>query len=514
MAGGPNGSGLPLGGDQTNFEDALNVLCGEQYIVCFSNFSSAVTSVPLNFFGSATVACTTYNPISVNDTTICEGTSATLTANGGITYNWTPGTDLSATTGATVTATPPAPGSYDYYVTGTGACGTGVDTATVTVIPALDPTITQVGPYTPTDPPVILSAVDGGGTWSSNCGACIDPITGQFDPSVAGPGTWQICYTVGTAPCILDDCIDIVIGCTLPVLDPMVDVAACDTYLLPLITGANLTGNQAYYTGPGGTGTSYSAGDIISTTITLFIFDELSPGSTCNDETSFTITIDNTPPVINCPGNLTATCDISEQPSYVDYAAFNTAGGSATDETALNTGSFVLLSEVSDGLSCPETVTRTYQISDACGHNSTCTQTITIHDLIAPVLAAAPGNITVQCVGDVPAMTNLGYTDNCDPAGVVSGVDVSDGLSCPETITRTWTYTDACGNMATTNQTITVQDTQAPIFPATPAGLAVQCSGDVPAMTNLGYTDNCDPAGTVIGSDLSDGLSCPETITR
>jgi len=50
MAGGPMGSALPVTGDQSNFEDALSVTAGDSYILYLSNFSSAITSVPLNFF--------------------------------------------------------------------------------------------------------------------------------------------------------------------------------------------------------------------------------------------------------------------------------------------------------------------------------------------------------------------------------------------------------------------------------------------------------------------------------
>ncbi len=49
---------LPVGGDLTNFEPPLPVLAGEQYIVCFSNYSSVSTGVPLDFGGTATVSCT------------------------------------------------------------------------------------------------------------------------------------------------------------------------------------------------------------------------------------------------------------------------------------------------------------------------------------------------------------------------------------------------------------------------------------------------------------------------
>lgn len=52
------GSTPPAGGAATNFEPNLNVTAGSQYLICFSNYSSAVTNVPLNFFGTASVSCT------------------------------------------------------------------------------------------------------------------------------------------------------------------------------------------------------------------------------------------------------------------------------------------------------------------------------------------------------------------------------------------------------------------------------------------------------------------------
>jgi hypothetical protein len=51
-------AGTPPGGDPTNYEPPLNVLAGQQYLICFSNWSSVTTSVPLEFGGTATVSCT------------------------------------------------------------------------------------------------------------------------------------------------------------------------------------------------------------------------------------------------------------------------------------------------------------------------------------------------------------------------------------------------------------------------------------------------------------------------
>lgn len=70
-----------------------------------------------------------------------------------------------------------------------------------------NPTISTVAPVPNYSPPITMSAIDGGGTWTASCGACIDPVTGLFDPSVAGSGTHNICYDIGTTPCDAQDCI-------------------------------------------------------------------------------------------------------------------------------------------------------------------------------------------------------------------------------------------------------------------------------------------------------------------
>jgi hypothetical protein len=48
---------IPPGGSPGNFEPPLSVLTGQQYIICFSNWSSAATAVPLDFGGTAVVGC-------------------------------------------------------------------------------------------------------------------------------------------------------------------------------------------------------------------------------------------------------------------------------------------------------------------------------------------------------------------------------------------------------------------------------------------------------------------------
>jgi gliding motility-associated-like protein len=176
--------------------------------------------------------------------------------------------------------------------------------------------------------------------------------------------------------------------------------------------------------------------------------------------------------------------------------------------------------DVSDGLSCPETITRTYSITDVCGNVVLVDQLIIVNDVTNPT-ATAPATVNVECIGDVPAWNVLDVNDEADNCTVTPAVafvgDVSDGLSCPETIVRSYSITDDCGNQIVVNQLIIVNDVTNPTGTA-PVSVVVECIGDVPAWNILDITneaDNCtvNPIVAFVG-DVSDGLSCPETITR
>jgi len=115
------------------------------------------------------------------------GTTITMTAAGALTYTWSPAAGLSATTGATVIASPTA--TTAYVVTGASAAGcTGTHTATVTV--------------TTTPPPVAVTPAAGsicsGGNVALNASASLPSMifTDSFN---AGLGLWTVDNT-GTTP--------------------------------------------------------------------------------------------------------------------------------------------------------------------------------------------------------------------------------------------------------------------------------------------------------------------------
>ncbi len=148
-----------------------------------------------------------------------------------------------------------------------------------------------------------------------------------------------------------------------------------------------------------------------------------------------------------------------------------------TDEAGSGTIVVALVSDVSDGGTCPETITRTYSITDDCGSIEVA-HIITINDTIPPI-AIIPADLTVSCPVDVPAVdlsVITGVSDNCSSDPVVAFVsETNEGTVCvDQSITRTYSITDDCGNVTMINHKIFINAT----FPSVTAGDDIEgCEG-------------------------------------
>jgi gliding motility-associated-like protein len=379
--------------------------------------------------------------------------------------------------------------------------------------------------------------------WGINFDPAIIPPSVSFTPTIVSQN-WQADPTIlsGTNPinvepivagnacyiykvtddfgCNYDTTVCITVN-PYPEINSIAEVNQCSPYTLPVITGNNLTGNQAYYTGPNGTGTQFNSGDIISASTTLYIYDISASSPLCKDQEIFDINISVANTMLTCPAPTTKNCALSVGAPFADFTSFINGGGSASWAigTSIIESSFTLLSEVTTGNSCSKTITRTYQISDNCGNNVSCSQTINVIDNIAPT-GTAPADLAVQCITAIPVANIASITDeadNCTINPIVTHVgDVSDGNTCPEIIARTYNIADNCGNNINVTQIFTINDDVLPT--GTASDLSVQCIEDVPVANINSITDEADncavnPIVTLV-SDLSDGNSCPEVITR
>ncbi|MDD2983296.1 MAG: gliding motility-associated C-terminal domain-containing protein [Crocinitomicaceae bacterium] len=148
----PAGS-LPAGANGSNFETPLNVVAGETYLLCLSNFSSTSQNVNLNFFGTANVACEPSAP----DQTICLGNAATVTiATPGLTnptFNWLVTTGVANITAGTTTVTPTVTTTYQVEV---GAPATATAPAFIDTISFVITVVTPPAPNAGIDQTVCL----------------------------------------------------------------------------------------------------------------------------------------------------------------------------------------------------------------------------------------------------------------------------------------------------------------------------------------------------------------------
>ncbi|MGB4846939.1 MAG: hypothetical protein WBP41_03425, partial [Saprospiraceae bacterium] len=173
------------------------------------------------------------------------------------------------------------------------------------------------------------------------------------------------------------------------------------------------------------------------------------------------------------------------------------------------------------GTGCPASplvITRRFTVADNVGNTATCAVTYTVIDNTASISCPAPVN--VQCASQVPAPNPASVTtsDNCGGGTTVTFVsDVINNLTCTNrfTVIRTYQSTDACGNSATCNQTITVFDNTAP-FISCPPNLTVQCASLVPANNPASVTssDNCGGGSTVtFVADVITNQTCVNRFT-
>ena len=205
IAGMADPTNLPAGASQLDFENPLTVSAGDQFILCFSNFSGATTTVPLNFFGTANVSCGT----TIGDT-ICAGDTTYIYATDGISYVWdntTPGFISSSPNGDSALVNPSITTSYPVVITFSGG-GTLNDTAEVLVI---DSTIVTAGLDTTICTNEVLTfpatAVNNGGyplsySWT--------PTTGLNVPTALNPTitvTSEITYYLTAYPTQYPQCI-------------------------------------------------------------------------------------------------------------------------------------------------------------------------------------------------------------------------------------------------------------------------------------------------------------------
>jgi hypothetical protein len=162
----------------------------------------------------------------------------------------------------------------------------------------------------------------------------------------------------------------------------------------------------------------------------------------------------------------------------------------------------VLTSSHAPGATFPKGVTTvTYTATDAAGLTATCSFTVTVVDVLRPVITGCPGNITqgtdAGLCSAVVTWTLPLASDNCGIASFVC--TYGPGMAFPKGVTVVdCLATDTSGNTAACSFTITVVDDEAPqIGGLSDLDVVLPLGADSASGLDLGIptvVDNCDTA--------------------
>lgn len=250
-----------------------------------------------------------------SDFSICAGTSDTIdvvitdTDPNPVTYTWTKDGNPLPDTTPSITVT--EGGAYTVVLDRTGCSTSATVNVVVTPIPVADApaNVAICGGYT-------LPALSPGNGYFTLANVPVN--AGEI---ITSSQTLIVRAESGTTPnCTSENTFTITITPN-PVVASPGDQIACDSYELPALVHSS----NNYYTGPNGTGTMLSEGDVITSTQLIYVYEETGGTPNCFGEESFTVTITPTP-VVDTPGDVSV-CDSYVLPALTTGNYYTGPGG-------------------------------------------------------------------------------------------------------------------------------------------------------------------------------------------
>ncbi len=377
------------------------------------------------------------NPVCniTGDLSICLGESTELCVTGEGSYLWSTGATTSCITVSEA-------GTYSVTVTSTAGCES-MCSATLVVNPL--PVCNITGDlFICAEGQITELCVTGEGSYLWSTGETTNCIT------VSAAGVYSVTIT-GTGGCVLecehlittsDTTIPVIIACPDNIqIECLGDVPNADTSLVSAFDVCSdvytvhlsdvATGNDCF----GAIERTYrsydSSGNFVDCVQTISYADTTAP-IFVNPPTAVILSCENIP----TPEEVTATDNCSNAIVTVEESVIVT--------------------------NCDVIIQRVYTATDDCGNTTSVDQLVHILDTIEPTVEANLDDFEVECDAVIPAAVTPSFDDNCDDDLTIVYDSTITYLNCGYTITRTWTAYDDCENSVSTNQVVTIVDTEAP----------------------------------------------------
>lgn len=444
----------------------------------------------------------TVNPLPVitvnNDTSVCIGACAQLSASGATSYIWTPGSTLNDSTNANPVACPVV--TTTYIVTGTDANSCS-DTASITVTINPLPTV-DAGPDVAIciGDSIIIGGAPTGPTGSSYVWV---PAASLDDDTLANPTAFPVVTTsyivvvTDSNGCIASDTVEVTVN-PLPVADAGIDTAICNGVTVQI--GGTPTGpiGSSYSWTPSATLDDDTLANPNATppTTTEYIVT-VTDSNGCMDMDSITIVVNPLPTVSSSPD--TAMC-------IGACYQLNASGASTyvwTPATGLSNDT------IANPLACP-TITTNYIVAgtDTNGCVDTSATLVTIN----PLPTVTISNDTSVCIGTCAQLVANGGTGYVwTPGTTLNDSTIANPVACPTSLT-TYLVTVTDSNSCVDTATVTIIVDSLPTIDAGPD--TVLCIGDSIQLNATGGTSYVWTPNTAISdTSISNPIVFPTVTT-
>lgn len=426
-----------------------------------------------------TITVTPAPTVTVNSGTICVGDNIVLNASGMNTYNWTPSTGLSGTTGNSVTASPAS--TQTYTVTGsTPGCPNDTETATVTVNPLPNPNFSITGNQCLATNSVTFSNTGTAGTysWAVTSGTPASGTNNTITSTFANAGTYNVTLTTTVGTCSNSQTLPVVINPNPTVVvtpSPVLCNGDCTGSITAVASG---TSGYSYNWGAAGNGATLNGQCAAPYTVTVTDINgcQVTGNGTITEPPA--LVANDTPGTINCNGETT---------TVTVTATGGTAPYSGTGTFTVGEGAY------------------SYTVTDF----NNCTSTVTGNITEPAILTATATPGTIDCNGGTTTVT-VAATGGTPPYSGTGTFTVGAGA---------YSYTVTDFNNCTS--TVTGNITEPAVLTATANPGTILCNGGTTSVTVTasGGTGPYTGTGTfTVGAGaysytVTDFNNCTSTVT-